>query len=72
MIKTPDILSAQAGRRRKGGADVFNLRMTSGWFGSCVAHLRRIEGPVIMARPRHDQVDVLGAGTFQRDGAPTA
>ncbi|HEY7816279.1 MAG TPA: hypothetical protein VIC62_23735 [Nakamurella sp.] len=51
---------------------MFNTRMTSGRFGSCVAHLRRIEGPAIVARPRHDQVDVLGAGEFQRYGTPTA
>jgi hypothetical protein len=51
---------------------MFNTRMTSGRFGSCVALLWRIEGPAIVARPRHDQVDVLGAGQFQRDGAPSA
>jgi len=51
---------------------MFNKRMTSGWTGSCVAHLRRIEGPAIVARLRHDQVDVLGAGELQRFGTPSA
>ncbi len=43
---------------------MFNVRMTSAWAGSCVANLRRIEGPVIVARPRRDQVDVLALATF--------
>ena len=51
---------------------MFKTRMTSGRFGSGVAHLRRIEGPAVVARPRHDQVDVLGAGDLQRYGTPTA
>lgn len=55
---------------------MFNSRMTSAWTGSCVAHLRRIEGPVIGARPRQDQVDVLElatfGGMFQRFGTPKA
>ena len=55
---------------------MFNLRMTSAWTGTGVANLRRIEGPVIGARPRHDQVDVLAlavpGGMFQRYGTPQA
>jgi hypothetical protein len=55
---------------------MFNPRMTSAWTGSCVAHLRRIEGPAIIARPRHDQVDVLAAavpgGMVQLYGTPQA
>ena len=55
---------------------MINARMTSAWTGSCVAHLRRIEGPVIVARLRHDQVDVLApaalGGMYQRFGTPTA
>jgi hypothetical protein len=51
---------------------MFNPRMISGRSGLCVAHLRRIEGPAIAARLRHDQVDVFGGGMFQRQGAPTA
>jgi hypothetical protein len=53
---------------------MFNVRMTSAWAGSCVANLRRIEGPVIVARPRHDQVDVLAlpGGMFQRYGTRQA
>jgi len=52
---------------------MFNPWMTSAWTGSCVVHLRRIEGPLNVARPRHDQVDVLAPaipGMFQRDGMP--
>ena len=52
---------------------MFNPRKTSAWAGSCVAHLRRIEGLLIVARPRHDQVDVLAPaipGMFQRYGTP--
>jgi len=52
---------------------MFNARMTSAWTGSCVAHLRRIEGPFVVARLRHDQVDVLAPaipGMFQRYGTP--
>jgi hypothetical protein len=51
---------------------MFNTRMTSGWLGSCVAHLRRIEGPAVLVRLRHDQVGFLGADAMQRFGIPTA
>ena len=52
---------------------MFNTRMTSGSFGSFVAQLRRIEGfSVVQWRPRHDQIDVLGADAMQRFGSPTA
>ena len=67
------MLSAQAGSLTQRGCRMINTRMTSGRFGSCVAHLRRIEGPLNVARPRHDQVDVLAPaipGMFQSDGMP--
>ncbi len=55
---------------------MFNVRMTSAWTGSCVAYLRRIEGPVMVARPRHDQVDApalaIAGGMLQRFGTPSA
>jgi hypothetical protein len=51
---------------------MFKPWMTSAWTGSCVVHLRRIEGPAIAARLRHDQVDVLGVGMVQRGGTPQA
>ena len=61
------------GASTQGRCRMFNTRKTSAWAGSCVAYLRRIEGPLNVARPRHDQVDVLAPaipGMFQRDGMP--
>lgn len=55
---------------------MFNLRMTSAWTGTGVASLRRIERPVLCARPRQDQVDghgmAIAGGSFQPDGTPKA
>jgi hypothetical protein len=55
---------------------MFNTRMTSAWTGSCVARLRRIEEPAIVARPRHGLGDVLvlatPGGMLQRYGTPQA
>ncbi len=52
---------------------MFNARMISDRLGSGVAFPRRIEGQAIaVARPRRGQVEVFGAVTMQRFGAPTA
>lgn len=55
---------------------MFTVRMTSAWTGTGVAYLRRIEGSVLGARPRQDQVDGHGmaivGGSFQPGGTPKA
>ncbi len=50
-----------------------DMRMISGGFGLGVTPSWRIEGPAILpARPRRDQVAVVGADARRRFGAFTA
>ncbi len=63
----------QRGARTPRRCRMTDTRMISGGFGLGVTPSWRIEGPAIMpARPRRDQVAVVGADTRRRFGASTA